>query len=64
MKPRRAVTPYTFSSTDSINASLSIAKLHGRVQSIARGHKRFSRYRVRLMNRRLVRRVRLGTVRP
>ena len=63
MKPRRDVTPYMGSTDNSINASLSLAKLNKRIRMIDPTHKPGSRYQARLKHKLAARRMRPGVVR-
>lgn len=63
MRPRRDVTPYMASSDNSINASLSLAKLYKRIRTINPAHKPGSLYQARLKSRQAACRMRSGVVR-
>jgi len=63
MKPRRDVTPYMGSTDNSINASLSLAKLCKRIRMIDPTYKPGSRYQARLKHKLAARRMRPGVVR-
>ncbi|MFA6972596.1 MAG: hypothetical protein WC208_14530 [Gallionella sp.] len=63
MKPRRAITPHMTSSDMTINARLTIMKIHKRLREIDPAHKPASRYQARLMHKRAARRTRSSIVR-
>lgn len=63
MKPRRDISPYTFSSDMAVNVSLSLAKIHKRIRMINPAYKPPSRYQARLKHKRAARRAKHGVVR-
>lgn len=63
MKPRRDITPHMGSTDNSINASLTLLKVHKRLRAIDPAYKPSSRYQARLKNKQSVRRLKLHTVR-
>lgn len=63
MRTRPSITPYMSSADESINASISFAKLHGRLRRINPGYTPSSRYQMRLQSNRAARRIKLRTKR-
>ncbi len=63
MKPRRFISPHTSNADMSINASITLMRLHNRIRQIDPTYKHASLYQSRLMYKRSARRTRPGIVR-
>lgn len=63
MRPIRPVAPYLGSESDSVNASLSLAKLRRRIRLYRPTYKHTSRYQAKIAMRRAAHRMHPGVVR-
>lgn len=59
MKDRPSITPYMSSADENVNASISLGKIYGLLRRCSPDYKPTSRYQMRLMSKRAVRRLKL-----
>lgn len=64
MKSRRDIALHMSLTDTSVNVSLTFAKIRRRIRDLNPTYPFNSFYRMRLLNRRAIRRNKLGTVRP
>jgi hypothetical protein len=63
MKAIRPISAYTGSADNSINASLTLLRVHKRIRTFDPAYKPTSRYQARLKHKRAARRMKPGVVR-